>query len=82
MKDSRRSLEQRAPVLAEISALLGSSLDYERALPRIVRLAVPALADLCAIDLLLEDGTIVAAYHEWSDDPKPLQYLLCTRFTV
>ncbi len=30
----------------------------------------------------LEDGTIVAAYHEWSDDPKPLQYLLCTRFTV
>jgi signal transduction histidine kinase/CheY-like chemotaxis protein len=58
MKDSRRSLEQRAPVLAEISELLGSSLDYERALPRIVRLAVPALADLCAIDLLLEDGTI------------------------
>ena len=30
----------------------------------------------------LEDGTIVAAYREWSDDPKPLQYLLCTRFTV
>src|SRR5215831_9198784 len=27
----------------------------------------------------LADGTIVAAYHEWSDDPKPLQYLLCTR---
>jgi len=49
-------LEKRAPVFAEISKLLGSTLDYERALPRIVRLAVPALADLCAIDLLLEDG--------------------------
>jgi signal transduction histidine kinase/ActR/RegA family two-component response regulator len=58
MQDSPRSLEKRAPVFAEISALLGSPLDYERALPRIARLAVPALADLCAIDLLLEDGTL------------------------
>jgi signal transduction histidine kinase len=58
MTDSRRSLEERAPVLADISALLGSSLDYERAIRRVVRLAVPALADLCAIDLVLEDSTI------------------------
>jgi hypothetical protein len=28
------------------------------------------------------DGTIVASYHEWSDDPKPLQYVRCTRFTL
>jgi len=30
----------------------------------------------------LEDGTIVAAYHEYSDDERPLQYLMCTRFRL
>ena len=28
----------------------------------------------------LKDGTILAAYHEWSEDPNPIQYVLCTRF--
>ncbi len=28
------------------------------------------------------DGTIVAAYHEWDDQEKPLQYVRCTRFTL
>jgi len=42
----------RAAVLAEIGALLGSALDHERALSRLVRLAVPVLGDLCAIDLV------------------------------
>lgn len=52
-------------MLAEISALLGSSLDYERALPRVVRLAVPILGDLCAIDLLQDGGGLyrVASAH-------------------
>ena len=26
------------------------------------------------------DGTIVAAYHELSDDPRPVQFICCTRF--
>ena len=30
----------------------------------------------------MPDGTVVCSYHEWSDDPKPLQYVLCTRFRV
>jgi hypothetical protein len=30
----------------------------------------------------LADGTIVAAYHEYSDDERPLQYLMCTRFRL
>lgn len=30
----------------------------------------------------LQDGTILAAYHEWSHDPNPLQYVLCTRFEL
>jgi hypothetical protein len=30
----------------------------------------------------LEDGTIIAAYHEYSEDKWPLQYLMCTRFRL
>jgi hypothetical protein len=30
----------------------------------------------------LKDGTIVVAYHEWSNDPQPIQYVLCTRFKL
>ena len=30
----------------------------------------------------MPDGTIVAAYHEWSDDERPLQYVLGTRFQL
>lgn len=28
------------------------------------------------------DGTIVASYHEWSEDERPLQYVRCTRFRL
>lgn len=28
------------------------------------------------------DGTVIVAYHEWSEDEKPLQFVLCTRFRV
>ncbi len=30
----------------------------------------------------LTDGTILTAYHEWSDGPNPIQYILCTRFEL
>lgn len=30
----------------------------------------------------LEDGTVVVAYHEYSADPQPIHFLMCTRFTV
>ena len=30
----------------------------------------------------LEDGTIVAAFHDFSDDKPPIQTLRCTRFTL
>ena len=38
--------------LAEASAVLGSSLDYETTLASVARLAVPALADWCVIDVM------------------------------
>lgn len=30
----------------------------------------------------LKDGTVVVAYHEWSEGAKPLQYLRCGRFRL
>ena len=66
MRGSRGSLEeQRASFLAEAGALIDSSLDYERVLPRLARLALPVMGDLCAIDLVQGDGSIarVASAH-------------------
>ncbi len=42
--------------LAEASALLGSSLDYETTLAALTRLAVPRLADWCALEVIDEEG--------------------------
>ena len=47
-----------APYLAEASEMLASSLDYQATLTSLARLAVPRLADWCAIDMLEEDGSI------------------------
>src|SRR5512132_476695 len=66
MRGSRGSPEERrASFLAEAGAIIGSSLDYDRVLPRLARLALPVMGDLCAIDLLQVDGSIarVASAH-------------------
>ena len=44
--------------LAEASAVLGSSLDYETTLASVARLAVPALADWCVIDVVDDVGSV------------------------
>ncbi|MEA2315452.1 MAG: hypothetical protein QOI03_2144, partial [Solirubrobacteraceae bacterium] len=51
--------------MAEASRVLASSMDYSETLRRISRLAVPQIADWCAVDVLDEDGEIerVAIYH-------------------
>jgi PAS domain S-box-containing protein len=50
--------ERRLAFLAEASAQLSTSLDYEVTLSNIVRLAVPQLADYCAIDMLDEHNQV------------------------
>ncbi len=49
--------ERRASFLADASAVLGSSLDYDATLHRMVKAAVPLLADGCSVDLLEDSGT-------------------------
>ena len=54
----RKHAEETARFLAEVNDVLASSLDYEKTLASIARLAVPHLADWCAVYITLEDGTI------------------------
>src|SRR5437763_11239919 len=52
-------------LLAEAGAALAASLDYEVTLQKVAQLAVPELADWCAVDLLSAGGEIqpVAVAH-------------------
>src|SRR5215213_10204872 len=54
-EDTRRS-EEAQRFLAEASTALSSSLDYQETLAAVARLAVPTLADWCAVDILEGDG--------------------------
>ncbi len=56
--DDRRRIEETHRFLAEAGALLASSLDYRATLPTLARLAVPEMADWCAIDLLDDAGAL------------------------
>jgi len=48
----------RLAFLAEASATLSSSLDYQETLTRLARLALPALADVCIVDVVDDEGRI------------------------
>ncbi len=47
-----KEAEVRTRVLAESGAILASSLDYQQTLRNVANVAVPALADWCAVDLV------------------------------
>jgi PAS domain S-box-containing protein len=55
-EDRKREEGQR--FLAQATKELVSSLDYQATLPRIARMAVPQLADWCAVDILEPDGSL------------------------
>src|SRR5512133_3000395 len=44
--------------LAQASAVLARSLDYERTLAEVAQLAVPEFADWCAVDVVQPDGSL------------------------
>src|SRR5215210_322577 len=55
-EESLRRSEETQRFLAEAGEVLSSSLDSRATLTRVTRLAVPTLADWCAVDVLGEDG--------------------------
>ena len=53
----RRRADETQRFLAEASSILGSSLDYEATLRTVAQLAVPRLADWCAVEMRTTDGS-------------------------
>jgi PAS domain S-box-containing protein len=50
--------QQRAAFLAEVSTMLAASADLEATLRNTTQLAVPRVADWCAVDVLDEEGNL------------------------
>ncbi len=55
---AEQALRERLSFLGEATAVLTSSLEVEQTLQRLTELAVPQLADWCAISMLEESGEI------------------------
>ncbi|MGB9182104.1 MAG: PAS domain S-box protein [Pyrinomonadaceae bacterium] len=57
-RERAEASEKRSAFLAEASEVLASSLDYETTLASVARLAVPHIADWCAVHMLDNDKEI------------------------
>ena len=64
--------------LAQASAVLARSLDYERTLAEVAQLAVPDFADWCGVDIVQPDGSLrqITSGHP---DPRVEEYLMDLR---
>jgi PAS domain S-box-containing protein len=69
-QENLREGEERFRFLAASGATLTSSLDYRTTLANVAGLAVPALADWCAVDVLDDDGSVERLAVEHSDPAK------------
>ena len=54
-----KEAERAQRILAEAAEALAASLDFEQTLQQVARLAVPEVADWCAVDLVDPDGALV-----------------------
>lgn len=70
--DDQKRSEESLRFLAEASAALASSLDYETTLKLMAQLSVPRIADYCVVDIIDEQGQIgrLAVAHF---DPKKVE---------
>ncbi len=66
----RKRAEDRLAFLAEASARLAGSLDYITVLRELGAIAVPALADWCAVDVIEDDGAIQRLVVSHADPAK------------
>lgn len=76
LQEKSRRERDRLAFLAEASAALASSLDYEATLQKVAQLAVPGVADWCVIHVA-EGGTptrIVTAHADPSMDESAAEY--------
>jgi PAS domain S-box-containing protein len=73
LHDAERRANARVRSLAEASAVLATSLDYEETIAQVARAVIPTFADWCAIDVLDESGALqqLAVAHV---DPQKVAY--------
>ncbi len=57
-REESAAAQRRLEMLAEASRLLDASLDYEKTLQEVARVAVRTLADWCAVHLVEPDGSM------------------------
>ncbi len=55
-RDAAEQASRQAALLAEVGAVLARSLDYRATLNAVATLAVPAIADWCAVDMVGPNG--------------------------
>lgn len=56
--EEQQRIREQADFLVEAGAALASSLDYEQTLRTMARLAIPRVADWCAVDMKTVSGTL------------------------
>jgi PAS domain S-box-containing protein len=57
-RNAAESARRQAAFLADATAILSRSLDYEQTLSAVARLAVPEIADWCAVDIVDQAGEL------------------------
>ncbi|HYO77414.1 MAG TPA: PAS domain S-box protein, partial [Thermoanaerobaculia bacterium] len=67
LERQRAALVSRLELLADVTAVLGSSLDYDQTLRSIAGAAVPRFADWCFIDVVTESGAAERVVVQHSD---------------
>lgn len=74
----RKRAEEQERFLASASTILAASLDYEKTLSSLAKLAVPHMADLCIVEVLEADGAIrsVGVAHKDGAKQEQVQQLL------
>ena len=69
-RSEAESSQRRATLLAEASRVLSASFDYETTLAALVRLAVPDIADYCALDIVEAEDRFERIGEAHSDPAK------------
>src|SRR5439155_15850291 len=69
-REEAQAAERRSAFLAEAGAMLAGTLDYERTLVNISRLAIPTFADWCFVYLSLDGQEIGPALISHVDPEK------------
>jgi PAS domain S-box-containing protein len=57
-RDAAESARRQSAFLADATAILARSMDYEQTLAAVARLAVREIADWCAVDIVDEEGRL------------------------